>query len=104
MDAAQEEIILTTARTNFPAAWGIANYQSMETFNGIAYSGHITLDAVKMAFFVNQGNGGVTMIQWNSGRPPEAWVQMAAPLRVLTSENQELLLECLLDRVIGEDK
>jgi hypothetical protein len=104
MDTAQEELILAAARANFPPAWGVSNYQSMETFNGIAYSGHITLEAVKMAFFVQEGNGGVTVIQWNSGRPPEAWVQMAAPLRILTSENQELLLECLLDRVVGEDK
>jgi hypothetical protein len=104
MDVTQEEIILATAKVNFPAAWGITNYQSMETFNGIAYSGHVTLNASKIAFFVNKGDGGATMIQWNSGQPPEAWVQMAAPLRVLTSENQELLLECLLDRVVGVDK
>jgi hypothetical protein len=98
MDEAQYDVILAAAAANFPPEWGVSDYQAMDTFDGIAYSGHITFEGVPIAFFVNDGRGGITMIQWNDGRPPAAWVQMATPLRILGSENEELLLESLLDK------
>jgi hypothetical protein len=98
MDEAQYEAILAASAANFPPAWGISDYQTMNTFNGISYSGHITFESVPVAFFVNDGRGG-TIIQWNDGCPPAAWVQLAAPLRVFSAENEELLLEALLDKL-----
>ena len=105
----EHDAAMARGRAGLPPKWSVKGYKDLPTFEGVAYSGRITLkrgfDAPKeVAFFVNHGDGGSTRIEWGYKAARDEWSRLAKSLLPDMGEPDYLLLECLLDNLgLGMD-
>ena len=94
---------MAAGRAGLPPEWGVKGYKDMPTRDGVAYSGTLTLKSgaktSEVAFFVNNGNGGSTRIDWADKAAHAEWARLAASLLAGVSEQEETLVDCLLDKL-----
>jgi hypothetical protein len=97
------EAAAARARAGLPPEWGVRGYKDMPTHDGVAYSGSLTLKrgarTSEVAFFVNNGNGGSTRIDWADKAAQAEWARIAASLLAGVGEQEETLVDCLLDKL-----
>jgi hypothetical protein len=86
-----------------PTEWGVLGYGIIRTTDGFAYSGDLTLmrgvKAVKVGFFENRGDGGSTLIHWADPSARAVWSALADKLLAGMGEREELLVDCLLNKL-----
>ena len=94
---------MARGRAGLPPEWGVRGYKDMPTHDGVAYSGTLTLkwgtQTSEVAFFVNNGNGGSTRIDWADKAAHAEWARLAASLLAGVGEKEETLVDCLLDKL-----